>query len=76
MVCSRILRQARVDYVRGKDADDHDPDFDFDYDGEWRYAGRGYDSPEATELARSLHQAAREVPHRVPHSFLVSSHMP
>jgi hypothetical protein len=64
------LRGARAAYV-----EDHREDR-FDYDGEWRYAGRGYDSPEATELARNLHHAAHQLPQRVPHSFPISSHVP
>ncbi len=54
------LRRARADYVgalRGGR-----PDFD----GEWRYAGRGYDSPEAEILAAALHAARCTVPPRFP----------
>ena len=61
------LRGARAAYVEDRREDP------FDYDGEWRYAGRGFDSPEAAELARSLHQAARALPQTVPHSFPISS---
>lgn len=68
------LRGARAAYIEER------RDETFDYDGEWRFAGRGYDSPEATELARTLHQAARSVPRRVPQtvpsSFPISSHAP
>ena len=64
------FRGARAAYVEDRREDR------FDYDGEWRYAGRGYDSPEATELARNLHHAARQLPQRVPHSFPISSHVP
>ena len=64
------LRGARAAYVEDRREDP------FDYDGEWRYAGRGFDSPEAAELARSLHQAARALPQTVPHSFPISSHVP
>ena len=57
------LRGARAAHVQGVREDD------FDYDGEWRYAGRGYVSSEASELARSLHQAARGVPAGIPSRF-------
>ena len=57
------LRGARAAHVQGVREDD------FDYDGEWRYAGRGYVSTEASELARSLHLAARGVPTRIPSRF-------
>ena len=57
------LRGARAAHVQGARKDD------FDYDGEWRYAGRGYVSGEASDLARSLHQAARHVPTGIPSRF-------
>lgn len=42
------LRAVRADYVEGLRGARPD------YDGEWRYAGRGYDSPEAETLAEAL----------------------
>ena len=44
----KALRQARWDFARA------DLQHDVDYEGEWRYAGRGYGSPEAEFLAARL----------------------
>jgi len=46
------LRGARALYVRGEV--EPDPR----YEGEWRYAGRGYEHPDAARLADSLFEAA------------------
>jgi hypothetical protein len=64
------LRQARALYVQGEPASVGD------FDGEWRYVGRGYSHPEADQLASSLLQAARGVPHRVPTPSQISSQTP
>jgi hypothetical protein len=49
------LRQARVLYVRGEVQTDPR------YDGDWHYAGRGYDHPEAERLADSLFVASSDL---------------
>jgi hypothetical protein len=53
------LRRARADYVEGLRGARPD------YDGAWRYAGRGYDSPEAETLAAALLDARVAVSHRL-----------
>jgi hypothetical protein len=64
------LRTARVLHVKGE------LEGKPDYDGEWRYAGRGYDHPEANELAETLFTAARNVPQSVPTTSTHSSTTP
>jgi hypothetical protein len=54
------LRAARADYV--EDIRGARPD----YDGQWRYAGRGYDSPQAELLAEALLDARLMASHRGP----------
>jgi hypothetical protein len=46
------LREARLTYKKREF--DTMPDFD----GDWHYAGRGYDHPEADQLARTLREAS------------------
>jgi hypothetical protein len=61
------LRAARVQYVKGE------RDGAFDYDGDWRYAGRGYGHPEASEVAALLHAATFGAPQRPPTTSTTTS---
>lgn len=54
------LRRVRADYVEGLRGPRPD------YDGEWRYAGRGYDSPESEALAAALLDARLMGSKKVP----------
>ena len=54
------LRRVRADYVDGLWGPRPD------YDGDWRYAGRGYDSPAASALAAALLEARRTVSGQLP----------
>jgi hypothetical protein len=57
------LRDARARFARGDESDDTD---EFDFDGEWRFAGRGYEHPEADLVARTLHEVGRGTARGVP----------
>jgi len=61
------LRAARADYVEGLRGARPD------YDGEWRYAGRGYDSPEAETLAEALLGARLLASQEVPTASAASA---
>jgi hypothetical protein len=61
------LRRARADYVEGLGGARPD------YDGEWRYAGRGYDSPAAESLAAALLEARLRGQRKVPPSSTATS---
>jgi hypothetical protein len=61
------LRAARADYVDGLRGARPD------YDGEWRYVGRGYDSPEAETLAEALLDARLIVSRGLPNGSTSSA---
>jgi hypothetical protein len=54
------LRAARAQHTKG------DAERSLEYDGEWHYAGRGYQHPEATEVAAMLREQAILAPTSLP----------
>jgi hypothetical protein len=67
------LRDARATFARGDESDDVE---ELDFDGEWRFASRGYEHPEADVVARTLHEIGRQRSRGVPKTVPDQSPMP